>query len=78
MDKELTYEDAMEELEKIIENLENEESLGETLKLYKKGIELFNYCSQILKKAEGQVKVIIKDKKDLENFDILREDDYDY
>lgn len=78
MDKDLTYEEAMEGLEEIIEKLENEESLEETLNLYKKGIELFNYCSQILKKAEGQVKVILKDKKNLEDFHTLREDEYDY
>ena len=74
----LTYEEAVEQLEKIIENLENEDTLEDTLKQYKKGIELYNYCSNILKKAEGEVKIILKDKKSLEDFDFLREDENGY
>lgn len=78
MADDLSYEEAMKQLEEIIENLEKEETLEETLKQYKKGINLYNYCSEILKKAEGEVKIILKDKNSLEDFHIVREEDDEY
>lgn len=78
MEADLSYEKAMKQLEEIIENLENEETLELTLKQYKKGMDLYNYCSEILKKAEGEIKVIQNDKKSLEDFAYMREDDDEY
>lgn len=74
----LSYEEAMKKLEEIIYNIENEESLENTLKQFKKGMELYNYCYDILRKAEGEVKIILKDKNSLEDFDLIREDDNEY
>lgn len=78
MTDKLTYEEAIKELEEIIENLENEHTLEDTLKQYKKGMELYNYCSNILKKAEGEVKIILKDKKSFEDFDFIREGENEF
>jgi len=63
MTYDFSYEEAIEQLEEIIENLENVETLEKTLKQYKEGIQLYNYCSDILKKAEGEIKIIQNDKK---------------
>lgn len=78
MKNKLSYEEAMKQLEEIIENLEKEETLEETLKQYRKGIELYNYCSAILKKAEGEIKILQKEKKSFEDFNYIREDDHEY
>lgn len=74
----LSYEEAMKQLEEIIENLEKEDTLEKTLNQYKKGIDLYNYCSEILKNAEGEIKIILKDTKTLENFEYVREDENEY
>ena len=76
----LTYEAAMVELEGILDILEDEEStLQDSLGNFKKGISLYTYCSQILKSAEGEVKVLLgDDKESLEEFNFLKEDEDDY
>lgn len=76
----LTYEEAMLELESILDILEDEEStLQDSLDNFKKGITLYNYCSGILKSAEGEVKVLLGDDKDsLEEFNFLKEEEDDY
>lgn len=78
MQTDMSYEEAMKQLEEIIEGFENQETLELTLKKYKKGIELYNYCSNLLKKAEGEIKIIQKDRKNLEDYDYIREDEDDY
>lgn len=78
MKTDISYEDAVKELEEIIKNLEHEDTLDQTLEQYKKGMKLYNYCSDILKKAEGEIKIIQKDKKTLENFDYVREEEDEY
>lgn len=79
MKADLSYEEAMKQLEEIIEKLEKEDTLDETLKQYKRGMELYNYCCEILKKAEGEVKIILKDNKDaLVDFDFVREDENEF
>lgn len=55
MTNNLSYEEAMKQLEEIIQNLDNEETLEQTLNQYKKGIELYNYCSNILKKQKEKL-----------------------
>ena len=64
MNKEkLSYEEAIEELEEIIKVLESGElSLRDSLDKFKKGIELYNYCNEILEGIEGEVKVLLKDE----------------
>lgn len=78
MGNDISYEKAMEQLEEIIGNLENEDTLEKTLEQYKKGIELYNYCSEILKKVEGEIKIIQNDKRTLDDFNSLREDEDEY
>lgn len=60
--EDMSYEDAIEELEKIIEELEsNDLSLKDSMDKFKRGIALYNHCNEILSKMEGEVKVLIKD-----------------
>lgn len=52
----LTYEEAVKQLELIVSMLEEDElSLDRSLELYKRGQGLLEHCSNILKKAQLQV-----------------------
>lgn len=53
---ELSYEEAVKELESIVEALEADDlSLDKSLELYKKGHALIAYCAETLNKAQLQV-----------------------
>lgn len=58
-----TFEGSLDELESIIYELESGAlTLDESIKHYKKGIELAKYCSDALKKAEQEVYVLEQDE----------------
>jgi exodeoxyribonuclease VII small subunit len=58
----LTYEQAFEELEKIVGELEAEiHNLDEALRLFERGQALAKHCSQLLEKAELKVKKLGED-----------------
>lgn len=58
----LTYEEALDKLNEILEELEkNDSSLDKSIEKFKKGIKLYNYCNNLLSKAEGEVKLLLKD-----------------
>lgn len=53
---ELAYEDAIAELESIVQKLERGEvKLEESAKLYERGVKLSQYCSGILKEMHGKI-----------------------
>ncbi len=63
-DMDMTYEEALKELEKILEDLESEDiTLEDSLKKFKRGVALYNYCSTILNNIEGEVKILIEDNE---------------
>jgi len=75
----LSYEDAIAKLEALLIDLEDDScTLKDSLAKFKEGMELYNHCSQILKKAEGEVKVLLGDNNSLGEFDFVREADNEY
>ena len=59
--KEIAFENALERLEKIVNNLENGElSLEEALKAYEEGVRMADICSKRLTEAEKKVEVLMK------------------
>jgi exodeoxyribonuclease VII small subunit len=77
--KKLSYEEAMSELEKILVELEDDDcTLQESIEKFKKGIELYKYCNNILKAAEGEVKVLLGDEESLAEFNFFKEDEDEY
>ena len=59
--KKLTYEEAMEKLNVILEKLEDTDStLEESMSNFKEGMELYNYCNSLLNKAEGEITLILE------------------
>ncbi len=64
---EKTFEQALEELETLVKDLENGEiELNQAVKKYNEGMKLSKHCHDLLKDAEG---VIVKMMKDDELID---------
>lgn len=62
MMKEQSFEDKIEELEKIVGELEKGDvSLDELVKKFENGIKLSKECSQILKDTEKKITVLLND-----------------
>ena len=65
-----SFEEMMQELEKIVQKLDNETvSLEESLELYQRGMKLSATCDATLKDAENKVNQLIKDEAEDEDND---------
>ena len=59
-----TFEQALTQLEQIVQRLEKGElPLEESLKVYEEGIRLSRFCHAKLEEAEGKIEMLIKDAK---------------
>ncbi len=57
--EELTFEDAIEDLEKIVSELEGGKlTLDESVKKFEEGMKLSKHCNEILEKAEKQITIL--------------------
>jgi exodeoxyribonuclease VII small subunit len=66
-DKKITYKDALEELEDIVNGIEGEEvDVDELAKKVERASKLLNVCSEKLKKTEAEVDKIIEKLNDSE------------
>lgn len=73
MDKELTFESAVNRLEAIVELMEKGEiALEKALELFGEGQKLLKYCQGKLNEAEKKLKILEKDRDGLP---ILKESD---
>lgn len=62
-EKDLTFEEAMENLEKVVTDLESGElSLEQSVTQFKKGMELSNYCSKLLDDAEKTISILVEQR----------------
>ena len=72
--KSTKFEDALTELEELIENLEGgDQSLEESLVQFERGMKLSKFCQQSLTDAENKIKILMADKgakdTELEDFE---------
>jgi exodeoxyribonuclease VII small subunit len=59
----LSYEQAFEELDKVVSALENEQpTLDEAMALFERGQELMKRCAQLLEEAELKVRKLTQDE----------------
>lgn len=74
MDKDLSYEEAYMELEKIVDQMENQDlKLEESLEKYKRGLDLYKYLQSLLENIDGEIKILLEDDEDgiiESNFDL--------
>ena len=62
MEEELTFEQALGELEKTVASLENEDlTLDESLALYERGQKLARFCQEYLEQAALRVEFLTED-----------------
>lgn len=63
--KSTKFEDALGELEAIVESLETgEQSLDTSLEQFERGVALSRFCQQSLSEAEQKVRILMDDKAD--------------
>lgn len=56
-----SFEESMEDLEKIVKKLEDGNlNLDEALSEFQKGVASYRHCNEILNQVEGEVKLIIE------------------
>ena len=64
MEKELTFEEAMQNLEKIADELEKDNlDLNTSVKKFEEGMKLSQECNKILQEAEKKITVLINDEE---------------
>lgn len=69
--KAFNFEEALEELEKLVSSMEEGElSLEESLQAFEKGIKLTRECQSALKKAEQKVQVLMDENGSTEDLDL--------
>ncbi len=70
-EKEASFEEAMDNLEEIIAELEKGDlTLDKSVESFKKGMEISNYCTELLDNAEKSITILLKDS----NGEIKEED----
>ncbi len=58
------FEEALEELEKVVEQLESGElSLEDSLAAFEEGVRLVKHCNQKLTEVERKIELLVKDKE---------------
>lgn len=63
--QDLNFENALEKLEIIVEELEKGSlSLDEALAHYEEGVRLSRFCANKLKEVEGRIEMIVKEGQD--------------
>lgn len=71
----MTFEEAMNQLEKIVERLEQGDiPLEEALGIYKNGIEYSKFCHDKLKSAERELTKVLTDDGEEEEFQVQEEE----
>lgn len=74
--KDVSFENAMERLEKIVESLENGEyPLEESLKLFEEGVKLVKLCNTKLESVEGSIKKLVNVNGELVEKDFITDDE---
>ena len=63
--KDLSYEEALQELEELVKTLESgENDLKKTLQYFERGQDLASFCISLLDEAELKVEEILQEKND--------------
>lgn len=63
MSKDKSFEKSLEELEKIVETLGDDDiTLEDSIKQYKNGMALVDYCNKAIDKIEKELEILSKDE----------------
>ena len=71
---EFNFEEALEELERLVSSMEEGElSLEDSMKAFEKGIKLTRECQTALQKAEQKVQILLNESGETQAFDVKDE-----
>lgn len=72
--KQQNFENQMDDLEKIISELERGDlSLEETVKKFENGMQIANNCSKLLEDAEKRISIILENDGEIKEEDFIAE-----
>ena len=75
MGKEKSFEESMQELEKIVQELENNNlNLDESVKKFEEGMEISKKCNKILEEAEKKITILLENNGEIEEKDFKVEE----
>lgn len=75
MGKEKSFEESMQELEKIVQELENNNlNLDESVKKFEEGMEISKKCNKILEEAEKKITILLENNGEIEEKDFKAEE----
>ena len=75
MGKEKSFEESMQELEKIVQELENNNlNLDESVKKFEEGMEISKKCNKILEEAEKKITILLENNGEIEEKDFKLEE----
>ena len=75
MGKEKSFEESMQELEKIVQELENNNlNLDESVKKFEQGMEISKKCNKILEEAEKKITILLENNGEIEEKDFKVEE----
>lgn len=75
-EKKQTFENSLQELERIVRRLEEgDSSLEDSLKLFEDGVLLSRECQERLNQAERRIEVLLKDEKGNPNLEVIKAED---
>lgn len=75
-EKKQTFEASLQELERIVRNLENGDlALEESLKLFEDGVKLSRECQERLNQAERRIEILMKDGDGNPTLETIRAED---
>ena len=68
---EFNFEEALQELERLVSSMEEGElSLEDSMKAFEKGIKLTRECETALQKAEQKVQILLNESGETQAFDV--------
>jgi exodeoxyribonuclease VII small subunit len=75
-EKQKTFEASLQELERIVRNLENGDlSLEESLKLFEDGVKISRQCQERLNQAERRIEILMKDTDGNPMLEVIKTED---
>jgi exodeoxyribonuclease VII small subunit len=75
-EKQKTFEASLQELERIVRNLESGDlSLEESLKLFEDGVKISRECQERLNQAERRIEVLMKDTDGNPTLEVIKTED---
>lgn len=75
-EKQKTFEASLQELERIVRNLESGDlSLEESLKLFEDGVKISRQCQERLNQAERRIEILMKDTGGNPMLEVIKAED---